>query len=85
MRCFSNGACECKSLAGLNWILRAICLWVTDKARGTDNQESALLKSGTGRRCEQLFPGCSEGNGDTRVVGDVSGKPGHKPPGKEQS
>lgn len=25
---------------------RAICLWVTDKARGTDNQESAPWKKG---------------------------------------
>lgn len=64
--------------------LRAICLWVTDKARGTDNQESAPWKKGQVDAVNSCSLVAVEGNGDTRVVGDVSGKPGHKPPGKEQ-
>jgi len=64
--------------------LRAICLWVTDKAKGRDNQESAHCKKGQVDAVNSCSLVAVEGNGDTGVVGDIRGKPGHKPPGKEQ-
>ena len=48
--------------------LRAICLWVTDKARGTDNQESAPWKKGQVDAVNSCSLVAVEGNGDTRVL-----------------